>query len=85
MNQEASEARPPTSFPSGGATACTWSQKEAGKAFCSLVNEGLEPRSNVHGRFYLRKGDWEKKVTGLPIVPKEWESLLQKKPVDRQK
>jgi hypothetical protein len=59
--------------------------KDAAKAFCSLVNEGREPRSNVHGRFYLRRGDWEKKVTGLPIVPKEWESLLQKKPVDRQK
>jgi len=59
--------------------------KDAGKAFCSLVNEGGEPRSNVHGNFYLRRGDWEKKVTGLPIVPKEWESLLQKKQVDRPK
>jgi len=59
--------------------------REAGQRFCNEVNEGLEPRSNVHGRFHLRKGDSKKKVTGLPIVPKEWESLLQKKPVDRQK
>ncbi len=59
--------------------------KDAGKAFCSLVNEGWEPRSNIHGHVYLRRGDWEKKVTGLPIVPKEWESLFQQKPVDRQK
>lgn len=59
--------------------------QDAGKAFCSQVNEGSEPRSNVHNHVYLRRGDWEKKVTGLPVVPKEWESLLQKKPVDRQK
>ena len=84
MNQEASEARLPTSFPSGGGEPLYLVPKDAGKAFCSLVNKGLEPRSDVHGRFYLRRGDWEKKVTGLPIVPKDWESLLQKKPVDRQ-
>ncbi len=49
------------------------------------MNEGWEPRSNVHSYVYLIEGDWEKKVTGLPIVPKEWESLFQQKPVDRQK
>jgi hypothetical protein len=59
--------------------------KDAGKGFCSLVNEGLEPRSMPHGNFYLRRGDEGKEVTGLPNVPKEWESLLQKKPVGHQK
>jgi hypothetical protein len=59
--------------------------QEAGKAFCIEVHEGIEPRSNVHGRFYLRKGDSKKKVTGFPIVPKEWEPMLQKKPLEHPK
>jgi hypothetical protein len=58
---------------------------EAGKGFCEAVDRGWEPRSGSHGDFYLRRGDWEKKVTGLPDVPKEWESSLQKKPIERQK
>ena len=58
---------------------------KSGKAFCDSVKQGREPRDNIHGVFYLRRGDWEKKVTGLPIVPKEWESLLQKKPIEGEK
>jgi hypothetical protein len=59
--------------------------KEAGKAFCFDVRDGREPRSNPHGNHYLREGDWGKKVTKLPSVPKEWESLLQKKPIEHPK
>ncbi len=54
--------------------------KEDGKRFCDKVNEGREPRSQPHGFFYLRRGDWGKKVTGLPNVPDAWKSFLQKKP-----
>jgi hypothetical protein len=49
--------------------------------FGNEVNQGGEPRESPHGRFYLRRGDWEKKVTGLPVVPKDWEALLLKKPL----
>jgi type 1 glutamine amidotransferase len=59
--------------------------KQAGMGFCSLVNEGWEPRSMPHGNLYLRKGYEEKEVTGLPMVPKDWEPMLQKKPIGRQK
>ena len=57
---------------------------ESGKAFCDEVNRGWEPRSNAHGRFYLRRGDWQKKVSGLPIVPKKWEAWLQKQSAGAQ-
>jgi hypothetical protein len=49
--------------------------------FCNQVNQGGEPRSRPIGWFYLRQGDWDKKVTGLPSVPQEWDSLLLKKPL----
>ena len=53
-----------------------------GKAFCSAINGGVsEPRDGAHGSFYLRKGDWEKKVDGLPTVPKTWQPWLLAKPV----
>ncbi len=45
-----------------------------GEAFSNQVNRGWEPRANAHGRFYLREGDWEKKATGLPNLPAEWQS-----------
>jgi hypothetical protein len=59
--------------------------KEAGKGFCDEVNNHREPRGIRFGHYYLREGDWGKKVTGLPNVPKEWESLLQKKPIEHPK
>jgi len=59
--------------------------KDYGNGFCSDVNRGREPRSGSLGNFYLREGDWKKKVTGLPDVPKEWEALLQKKSIEHQK
>jgi hypothetical protein len=49
--------------------------------FCNAVNQGQEPRSRSHGRFYLRRGDWDRKVTGLPSVPQEWAPMLLKKPL----
>jgi type II secretory pathway pseudopilin PulG len=58
---------------------------EAGEAFCDDVKRGREPRKNVHGHFYLREGDFKKKVSGLPTVPKEWETWFQKTPIEQQK
>jgi hypothetical protein len=58
---------------------------KSGKSFCDGVNQGWEPRDDIHGMFYLRGADWEKKVTGLPVVPKEWDSWLLKKPLEREK
>jgi hypothetical protein len=51
------------------------------REFCNHVNWGGEPRDGPHGHFYLRQGDWDKKATGLPGVPKDWDSLLLKKPL----
>jgi hypothetical protein len=50
-------------------------------AFCNAVNQGNEPRSDMHGRFHLRANDPAKKVTGLPAVPDTWRPLLLKKPL----
>ena len=50
--------------------------------FCNAVNQGSEPRDRPHGQSYLRSGDWRKKVSGLPIVPEAWHSLLLKAPID---
>ncbi len=49
--------------------------------FCNAVNQKREPRDGVHGLFYLREDDWEKKVTGLPQLPPHWMSYLLKEPV----
>jgi hypothetical protein len=34
--------------------------------FTNAINQGYEPRSYAHGSVYLRKGDWDKPVTGRP-------------------
>ena len=52
--------------------------EEEGRKFCNQANRGGEPRNGPHGHFYLRRDDWDKKVTGLPSVPKEWEALLMR-------
>ena len=54
--------------------------------FAKAVNLGLEPRSDSRsepyvGSFYLREGDDNKDVSGLPSLPAQWQSLLLKKPV----
>jgi hypothetical protein len=59
--------------------------KDDGKDFCQAVNQGQEPRSSPPGKFYLRRGDWSKKVAGLPSVPTLWQSWLQKKPSEDPK
>ena len=51
------------------------------KSFCEEVNQGREPRDNIHGSFYLRRGDEKIEVTGAPSVPKDWQPLLSKKPL----
>ncbi len=55
--------------------------EEDKQEFVNAVNQGQEPRERPHGSFYLRRGDWEKKVAGLPETPREWEPLFLKKPL----
>jgi len=63
--------------------------------FCNAVNSGVEPRPgsdgpdynpSLHdgyfGSFYLRKGDEEKKVSGLPQLPEKWRNYLLKRPAE---
>lgn len=50
--------------------------------FCNCVNEGLEPRNDSHGLYLLRREDEKKPVTGLPIVPAEFEPCLLAKPIE---
>jgi hypothetical protein len=52
--------------------------------FCNLVNEGSEPRNEIHGFCLLRYGDEKKKVTGLPAVPKQYERYLLSKPIETE-
>lgn len=49
--------------------------------FCSAVNQGIEPRSQSWGEFYLRQNDWSRPVTGLPTVPEPWRRYFLAKPV----
>jgi hypothetical protein len=49
--------------------------------FCSCANSGREPRNRPHGRFYLRRTDWEKPATGEPNLPAEFRDYLLKTPV----
>jgi hypothetical protein len=60
------------------------------KDFANAINLGLEPRSWLtaqspdepyYGSFYLRKGDEQKKVKGMPSLPKEWLAFLLREPV----
>jgi hypothetical protein len=50
--------------------------------FCNNFNEGREPRDIIHGSYLLRRGDEQKKVTGFPKVPKEYEPYLLAKPIE---
>ncbi len=49
--------------------------------FCNCVNDGSEPRSDIHGSYFLRMGDEKKPVSGLPKVPNEFQSYLLSKPI----
>jgi hypothetical protein len=50
--------------------------------FCNNVNEGREPREDVHGFCLLRRGDEKAEVSGFPIVPKEYRSYLLAEPIE---
>jgi len=49
--------------------------------FCNAVNEGQEPRADVHGRYLLRKGDEKKLATGFPEVPDRYRPYLLAEPI----
>lgn len=50
--------------------------------FCNTINEGREPRNDIHGSYFLRRGDESKVVTGFPEVPVEYHHYLLAKPVE---
>ncbi|HEX8887554.1 MAG TPA: hypothetical protein VF779_00145 [Pyrinomonadaceae bacterium] len=63
------------------------------REFCNAINAGAEPRKSFEksdypltdpyfGTFYLRTGDDEKAVKGLPQLPKAWLEYLLKAPLD---
>ena len=49
--------------------------------FCSDINQGTEPRNDIHGSYYLRRGDEVKPVVGKPAIPGDWTKYLLEKPV----
>jgi hypothetical protein len=49
--------------------------------FCNEVNQGDEPRSDVHGRYLLRRGDQGIRVIGRPSVPAEYRDCLLAQPI----
>ena len=49
--------------------------------FCNDVNCGREPRKAAHGRYLLRCGDEEKRVTGLPTLPPEFQAYALRQPI----
>lgn len=50
--------------------------------FVNEINQGREPRNEVHGRFYLREGDEKIPVSGFPVLPAKWQDYLLKKPAE---
>jgi hypothetical protein len=49
---------------------------------CNAVNEGVEPRKSVFGRFLLRRGDEKMQVHGFPNIPQEFRGYLLEKPIE---
>lgn len=47
--------------------------------FCKSVLDGFEPRRSVGGRFFLRRDDWNKEVSGLPDLPSPWVEHLRER------
>jgi len=37
--------------------------------FFQFVEQGFEPRDEIHGLVFLRDGDWELEVSGNPVTP----------------
>ena len=52
--------------------------------FCYAVNSGDEPRTGRRNfsRFFLREGDWDKKVEGKPEIPVEFAAYLLDEPIE---
>jgi hypothetical protein len=44
--------------------------------FCDAVESGAEPRTDIHGAFYLSRDDVDTIPSGLPDVPHPWRSRL---------
>jgi len=40
--------------------------------FTNQIKRGAEPRSSSFGHVYLRKGDWDKPVSGAPDLPEPY-------------
>jgi len=52
-------------------------------AFCNDINSRREPRTGIHGSFFLRDNDWDKKVDGMkPELPEKYQPYLLEHPVD---
>lgn len=49
--------------------------------FCSEVNQGGEPRNDIHGQNYLRAKDADKPLRGRPALPEPWNKYILTKPV----
>jgi hypothetical protein len=54
---------------------------EHGRTFCDHVNL-VGSSGHPGGVFFIRAGDEEKKVIGLPDVPKEWRNMLLDRPLE---
>jgi hypothetical protein len=51
-------------------------------SFCNDVNSGsMRSPGETRGLYLLRVKDWERKVSGLPKVPKKYQEYLLKKPI----
>jgi hypothetical protein len=48
---------------------------------CNDINQGLEPRRLATGTAFLRHGDWQKDVRGVPRLPAPWPEYLLAKPL----
>ena len=49
--------------------------------FCNEVNQGDEPRTDIHGEYLLRLGDENKQAQGSPELPPEYRDCILSKPV----
>lgn len=52
--------------------------------FCNAVNDGTEPRDDIHGFHLLRRGDEAKTATGFPTVPDEFKDYVLAHPVEAE-
>lgn len=50
--------------------------------FASAVNLGDEPRKYAQGSFLMRKGDEQRKVYGMPVLPLAQRSMIREVPLE---